>query len=302
MTHERPTHAAHSLHRWRLRCTFSLRTRRGAGGASASRAHALRACASVRERCADSGVARKPQPHRAAMCSRAGHTPYLFKECRLPRGAAAVGAALGTAAAPRRRRAALSPRYEATSPPSRAARAPCQECGAGGRIDRAPPLPPHPTSAAHGCALHRRAALRWPLLAVRARYESAATRRYAHASSGGGVLHTCRGTPPRRRHPAAANAGHGCGPTRRARRMRPAAPRRTASAARRPRARRRGALWRCCVAPAAWLWVKGAAAAIAPRRCRARTAAPSGPDVRHAALRCADLCLATRARHKSGAP
>ena len=171
----------------------------------------------------------------------------------------------------------------------------------------APPLSPQHTSAAHGRALHRRAGraprCTAPAYAGRAR----AVRERGHAPlcsrlqmSGGGVLHTRRGTPPRRRHPAADAAGHGCGPAKRARRMRPAAPRRAASAARAARARHRSALWRCCAvlrrARRAALRRGRAAAAIAPRCCRAWTAAPS-PGGTCAALRCAAPAYASLRAH-----
>mmetsp|Transcript_38593 Transcript_38593/g.106521 ORF Transcript_38593/g.106521 Transcript_38593/m.106521 type:complete len:268 (+) Transcript_38593:1868-2671(+) len=170
----------------------------------------------------------------------------------------------------------------------------------------APPLSPQHTSAAHGRALHRRAGraprCTAPAYAGRAR----AVRERGHAPlcsrlqmSGGGVLHTRRGTPPRRRHPAADAAGHGCGPAKRARRMRPAAPRRAASAARAARARHRSALWRCCAvlrrARRAALRRGRAAAAISPRCCRAWTAAPS-PGGTCAALRCAAPAYASLVR------
>ena len=186
----------------------------------------------MRERCADSGVGRAT----AGMC-RAGHiwrTPYLLEERHLLRGAAAVSAAPGAASAPRRRRATPSPRYVATCCPRPVTR----RWGAGGCAWMAPPLSPQHTSAAHGRALHHRAGrasrCTSPAYAGRAR----AVRERGHAplcsrlQMSGGMLHTRRGTPPRRRHPAADAAGHGCGPAKRARRMRPAAPRRAASAAR----------------------------------------------------------------------
>ena len=179
-------------------------------------------------------------------------------------------------AAPRRRRAGWPPRH--------AARNPCQSGRPQVGALIAPPLLPHHTSAARGRALHRRAGLVSRCFAPACARPCARgavtplTRRSAHASSGGAC---CTHAAPRRHSddtwppPTPAMAAVPPGVRAVCAQPRHAAPRRAARAV---RARRLYALWRCCAvlrrARCAALPRGHAAAAIAPRRCRARTAAP----------------------------